>query len=611
MRRVDGSEGLIQPPSPVEKGAKPQLVLKAGVLWWVVIGWLVSAAFKLSLSDTIIFDYDIVPVVALGWEWLYNGGAFPAHGTLASVAAYNLPGLVWLHLPALMVTSSPWLAMVLTLLWFNMLGTFAAYALGRELSHPLGGAAAALLFTFSEGAIAATTTAWAQLLLPTFFVGVALCLFRWKRTGHGGWMLAAGLTALLAFMTHFSAVLLLPVMVVFWLLSGAVVRWRWLLLTAAMAGALLAPYLAFQAQRDFRDLQAFLTRRVQIPQDAFEDVRAEVRRLASAQAAGVPAPPTPAPAAAAEPESRALRFALRLPRELALVGESQTQFIVRAPLDSPTRALEQALTWALRLVCLGVSAAALWVVVRRMRSHPPTPFSRRRGGQNPSHHQRENAEERPPRSRTDTPSVRRAWWRGWAGQMTLLLALPVTLVGGMLALRVYPTENASYLAGLQGWFVVLTGAALGVLMTRWRGLRVPVLALVMAACVVSVVHHQQRLGARDATLFPRAWYYRTLHALADHIAEAIAPAKTVTVGYALWPQTRAFDWVPAWGLVDRGYRAGMALDFVLLAEYGIQNLNTNPYGVADDPDFIMVFTPDLSGRRPSFEVNGAALLDTR
>lgn len=589
MSRVEGREGLIpQPSAQQERGSKPQLALRVGALWFVVAGWLLSAAFKLSLSDTVIFDYDIVPVVALGWEWLHAGGPFPVHGTLASVAAYNLPGLVWLHLPALMVTSSPWLAMVLTLLWFNMLGTFAAYALGRELSDPLGGAAAALLFAFSEGAIAATTTAWAQLLLPTFFVGVALCLFRWRRTGHGGWMLAAGLIALLAFMTHFSAVLLLPVMIVFWLLSGAALRWRWLLLTAALAGALLAPYLAFQAQRDFRDLQAFLTRRVQIPQDAFEAVRAEARRLANAQAAFVPAPPTPTPttAADAEPESRVLRFALRLPRELAAVGESQTQFIVRSPLDSPTHALEQALTWALRLALLGVSAAALWIVGRRaLKPHL--------------------------RSDTSTPSARRTWQRGWAGQMALLWALPVTLVAGMLALRVYPTENASYLAGLQGWFVVLTGAALGVLMARWRGLRALALALVMAACVVSVVHHQQRLEARQETLFPRAWYYRTLHALADHIAEAIAPAKTVTVEYALWPQTRTFDWVPAWGLVDQGYRAGMSLDFVLLAEYGIQNLNTNPYGVADDPDFIMVFAPDLGGRRPSVEVNGAALLDAR
>ncbi|PMB48382.1 hypothetical protein CEN41_01260 [Fischerella thermalis CCMEE 5330] len=547
--------------------------------WLVVVGWLVSAAFKLSLSDTIIFDYDIVPVVALGWEWLHAGGAFPVHGTLASVAAYNLPGLVWLHLPALMVTSSPWLAMLLTLLWVNMLGTFAAYALGRELSHPLGGAAAALLFTFSEGAIAATTIAWAQLLLPTFFVGVALCLFRWQRTGHGGWMLAAGLIALLAFMTHFSAVLLLPVMIVFWLLSGAVVRWRWLLLTAALAGGLLAPYLAFQAQRDFRDLQAFLTRRVQIPHEAFEAVRAEARRLANAQAAPVaaaPAPFTPAPAPSPEPENRVLRFVQRLPRELALAVESQTQFIVRAPLDSPTNGLEQALTWALRLALLGVSAAALWGVGRRVVRRVP-----RRAG------------------------------RGWAGQMTLLLALPLTLVAGMLVLRVYPTENASYLAGLQGWFAVLTGAALGVMMTRWRWLRVPVLALVIGACVVSVVHHQQRLEARQEALFPRAWYYRTLHALADHIAASIAPARTVTVGYALWPQTRTFDWVPAWGLVDRGYRAGMSLDFVLLAEHGIQNLNTDPYGVADAPDFIMVFTPDLGDRRAVIEVNGAALLDTR
>lgn len=586
------------------------------MFWLAVIGWLVSAAFKLSLSGTVVFDYDVVPVVALGWEWLHHGGPFPAHGTLASVAAYNLPGLVWLHLPALTVTSSPWLAMVLTLLWFNLLGTFAAYALGRDLSGEIGGAAAALLFTFSETTIAASTIAWAQLLLPTFFIGVALCLFRWWRTGRGAWMLAAGLIALLAFMTHFSAVLLLPVIIVFWLLSGAVVRWRWLLLTAALAGALLAPYLAFQVERDFRDLQAFLTRRVQIPAEEFDAVRAEVARLARAQAA----PVTTAPADAAvssereaslEPDSRLLRFVLRLPRELALVGESQTQFIVRPPLDSPTRGLEQGLTWALRLALLSVSAAGVWVVVRRVRPHPPTPFSSGRRGQDLAHHDEGGLRERLIWLVTNTLRQRHLWWGGWAGQMSLLLALPLTLVGGMLVLRVYPTENASYLAGVQGWLVVLTSAALGVLATRWRWLHVPVLALVIAACVVSVVHHQQRLSARDATLFPRAWYYSTLHAVAGRIAEAIAPQTAVTVGYALWPQQRTFDWVPAWGLVDPRYRSGMALDFVLLADYAVINQNTDRYGVAESPDFIVTFAPDVGERAVLFEVNGLALIDLR
>jgi hypothetical protein len=579
----------------------------------VVIGWLVSAAFKLSVSETVVFDYDVVPVVALGWEWLHNGGPFPAHGTLASVAAYNLPGLVWLHLPALMVTSSPWLAMVLTLLWFNLLGTFAAYALGRDLSGEVGGAAAALLFAFSETSIAASTIAWAQLLLPTFFIGVALCLFRWWRTGRGGWMLAAGLIALLAFMTHFSAVLLLPVMIAFWLLSGAAVRGRWLLLTAALAGALLAPYLAFQVERDFRDLQAFLTRRVQIPADEFDPVRAEVARLASAQAAPVTAAPAGvAPAereSAPEPDSRLVRFVLRLPREIALVGESQTQFIARAPLDSPTRGLEQALTWALRLALIGVSGAALWMVARRMmRPHPPTNGRR---GQHPPHHDQGSRWDRLRWLVLDALGRRRQWWGGWAGQMVLLLVLPLTLVGGMLVLRVYPTENASYLAGVQGWFVVLTGAALGVMATRWRWLRVPVLALVIAACVVSVAHHQQRLSARAAALFPRAWYYSTLHTVAGSIAEAIAPQTAITVGYALWPQQRTFDWVPAWGLVDPRYRSGMALDFVLLSEYGIINQNTDRYGVAKSPDFVVTFAPDVGERAVLLEVNGLALIDLR
>jgi hypothetical protein len=551
----------------------PTLDRRVG-LWLVTAAWLISAAFKLSWSYTIVFEYDVVPVVALGWQWLYAGGPFPVYGTLSSVAAYNLPGLVWLHLPALMVTSSPWLAMVLTLLWFNMLGTFAAYGLGREIGGELGGVAAALLFTFSASTFAAVSMSWAQLLLPTFFVGVGLCLFRWWRTGRGVWMLGAGLTALLAFMTHFSAVLLLPVMIVFWLLSGAVVRWRWLLLTAALALALLAPYMAFQAQRDFRDLQAFLTRRVPIPSEISEDIRARVRQLVREQSVDVPSPPSvSAPSSSEaptvnEPQSRLERFIRRLPYEIWVVASFQTQFILGS---------FEAIA-VLRLLLFATSAAALVIVARRVLRRQP----------------------------------RRTWWQGWAGSAVLLLTLPASLTVGMIVLRVYPADNTTYLEGIQGWLIALTGAAVGIVGQRWRRLRLPLLAAVIAMCALSAFNQHQRLEARRSLQFPQAWYYTTLQTLAATIAEGVPRGGTVSVGYALWPQQRTFDWVPVWSLVDSRYRLGMALDFVLLAEHGVTNLNQDPYGIAEDPQFIVKFAQDVRpDEAPRLVVNGMALIDVR
>jgi hypothetical protein len=195
-------------------------------LFPLVIVLLISLISKWHFAQWSVFDFDIVPVVSLGWRWLHGASDFPVFGTLSSVGAYNLPGLPWLHLPFLWLSNDPHLAIILTLTTFNLLGICAVWRLGSRLFAPHIGFASAVLFAFCDTSLAGSTIAWAQLLLPTFFIVVLWCLWEWRWTGKGYWLAWSGIVATFAFMVHFSAILLFPLMLLFALIMRPSWRWR-------------------------------------------------------------------------------------------------------------------------------------------------------------------------------------------------------------------------------------------------------------------------------------------------------------------------------------------------------------------------------------------------
>jgi len=163
---------------------------------------IASAALKLYASRLLAWEVDYVPVLARGQTWL-DGGAFPVVGTLSSVGAFNMPFLVWMQLPALLVTRDVRLVLVGTQLSFNLLTTCILFRLGGELFDRRAGLLAAMLFAFSNVGITGAFTAWAQLQLPGFFALFAYFLFRWKRENRDWQTALCLLITTAAFMTHF------------------------------------------------------------------------------------------------------------------------------------------------------------------------------------------------------------------------------------------------------------------------------------------------------------------------------------------------------------------------------------------------------------------------
>ena len=101
---------------------------------------LISAAVKIHASQMLAWEADYVPIVARGQAWL-DGGAFPVLGTLSSVAAFNMPFLVWMQIPALLFTRDVRFVLVCTQLVFNLLGTWVVFRLGSKIFNRQAGLA--------------------------------------------------------------------------------------------------------------------------------------------------------------------------------------------------------------------------------------------------------------------------------------------------------------------------------------------------------------------------------------------------------------------------------------------------------------------------------------
>ena len=546
---------------------------------------LISVAVKLVAAQHLAWEADYVPLIARGQAWL-AGGDFPAVGTLSSVAAYNMPFMVWMQIPALLLTNDIRTVLVATQLCFNLVATLVIFRFGARLFGGWGGLLAAALFTFSETGISSAYTAWAQLLLPGFVAIFAYCLYL-SHTQKRSWQVAATfVAATAAFMTHFSAVLLFGVMLVFGLLCRSLANYRGAALGLALSAVMLAPYLAYEAEVDFLDLKAFFTRRTTISQEVLAQY-AYLKPEAQARAQQSPeAGATGEDQASSPPDSPA--STTRLQRGLMWLLSIPLQFVqsLRLPFQLDLSTIRQQapnlhlLHVALRTLleaCFWFSVMhAVYSVVQSLladlRALPPEHGQLRAAGRL----FREQLSARP------------------AGGTFFLLLIVFGISAGLILVRAGPDEQPTYYLGLIGLQYLSCTYVCHLTSDRKR---IRFLFTLLVAAYVS-------LGAADRMLLvsnhdPSAHtplnlnLYSSLNEAADWIAADWSSTRPVTISYDLFPEMSWHWWIVAWHTVDPGYRMGMGLDYLLSSYHGLTNANLNPVGLADDPDYIVTSAPGL------------------
>ncbi len=546
---------------------------------------LIGVAVKLVAARHLAWEADYVPLISRGQGWL-AGGAFPAVGTLSSVAAFNMPFLVWMQLPALLITDDIRAVLVSTQLLFNVVTTLVIFQFGARLFGGSCGLIASALFIFSETGISSAYTAWAQLLLPGFVVIFAYCLYL-SHTQKRTWQVAATLiAATAAFMTHFSAVLLFGIILAFSLLFRSLANIRGVVLGLAISAIMLAPYLAFEAKVDFVDLKAFFTRRTTISQEvlaqyAYLKPEAQDRAQQSPDAGETAEDPVSSAESSQVPASRLQRgliWLLSLPlqfvQSLRLVFQSDLNTIRQAApilhhLHVALRALLEACFWF-------SVAHSLVAVARRCRDDWRALPSEQE------------------RLRPAWAACREQLCALPAGRNLFLLLIAFGIVAGLILVRAGPNEQPTYYTGLIGLQFLSCAYAFHLARARAR----------VRLVLILIVSIHVSLGAADrillvATHDPSAHsplnlnLYSSLNDAANWIAEDWASASPATISYDVFPEMAWHWWIVAWNTVDPGYRMGMALDYLLSSYHGLTNANRNPAGLADNPDYIVTSAPGL------------------
>lgn len=519
--------------------------------------WALSLPLQAFVARQMPFDHDFVPVVSLGWDWLM-GGDFPAYGTLSSVTAYNMPMLIWLYLPAQIVTSHVGWAIFLTGVLLNLMG---AWALLHWLGAMFGkgaGWVGATLFLFSEIAIAGSYTAWAQVQLPTLYALTSYAMWRWwratTRDGSALWLALMGVGAFVSFMVHFASVMLFVALLIAGLLARARWTWRGLLAGGLICGALIAPYALFQLERDWVDVRAFLARESPIPQAELQAIQRDIYGGHTPAIDSPPAEVSP-PADVSTPS--------RLERGLNLVLALPGQVWHGLVLPYWTPHLRHAIEGIFLLLGLG---RALWGM-----------------GQ----------------------SVRREGWRwllaGWsetqAGRASLVVVIIVGFTLALSLMRNPPHQQLPYYYGTFVWHYALVAygvmgvmAWLGRLPRAWLG-RGIVVAWLIVGMSATVFERWQRIADWDETRHDagNVWLYRHIEGVADAIAQAHEADSVFVVYDVLRYQTQLW-WVVAWHQVDARYRAGMPFDYLLERYHGLVNHNQAGDGgvrQASGADFIV------------------------
>ncbi|MDQ7035801.1 MAG: glycosyltransferase family 39 protein [Anaerolineae bacterium] len=554
---------------------------------------LASLPIKLAAAQNMPFDIDIVVVLSRLVEY-----DVPPVGTLSSVAAYNMPMLSWLHLPALTMTLNAYSAILLTMLTFNIITTIAVFCIGDSMFNPRVGLVAALMFTVSEVGISSAYTAWAQLLLPGFYALTFLFLWQWRKHEKGIYLALSGIIATAAFMTNFSAILLYPTLLVFALISRAKWQWRWFLGGGAVCLLMLAPYVIYEKEHDFVDIRAFLRQESRISADVLAQVQYlkpesgllpreqpnAVQAISSSQSTSNTPPPSNAPTIKARWQ-RALDFALSIPAQAIRglnLGFNTTlrglPSVFRLALYIPPVLFVMSVAWAIWGFVWQISGKADTIY------HVPTNHHDNVGTSSmPSDTHNEKWYSRLSQYLIDTPQ----------GRIILILLFVMTLISGLIVTR--SIDQPTYFMGLTSLEIVIAAAIFSNdRLPRWLPTFGAVLVLTYGG--VSMAERVARLNQHDDAQYSRfnVSIYRHVSDTVDYIAADWQGADTVTVSYDIMPEMRNLWWVAAWNSIDSTYRMGMNFDFLLLYHHGLQNTNTDPVGYVETANYFVVYELGLA-----------------
>lgn len=221
---------------------------------WEIYPILILATFSHLLnSDKVMFSDDEAGVFRLAHDAIVHG-LVPLTSNRASLGNLNPPLVVYLFmLPAALSASPLWGAVLVES--FNAAAILLTYLFVRRYYGRLAGTIAALLYAASIGAWTFSRNIWPQNFLPFFVILFMWMLFRGVIERRKGWFFWAVVLIGVLYQFHGSTLYFLFPLAAATLFARKTIRWRDIGLAALTLLLLFAPYIYWEVQSQFADIQ--------------------------------------------------------------------------------------------------------------------------------------------------------------------------------------------------------------------------------------------------------------------------------------------------------------------------------------------------------------------
>lgn len=188
---------------------------------------------------------------------LVDRGTVPRRGNLTDLASFRPPGLSWLLVPSVAVLRDP-RRIELASCALLYLGTIAGvFALAQLVAGGRAAPIAALLYCWSGVAIYFGHTMQPK-AYPLFGAWMLYCVVRWVATRRGRWFAAACIVCAAGMYVHVEMIVLASAIPIAWLISRAPIGTRAVAVAVFGIALMWWPYLDFQRDRHFVDLESQL-----------------------------------------------------------------------------------------------------------------------------------------------------------------------------------------------------------------------------------------------------------------------------------------------------------------------------------------------------------------
>ena len=188
---------------------------------------------------------------------LLAAGTIPEHGDVGSYGSFKPAGTAWLMVPSTFLLDDPRLAEYVGTAFLHLATLVGLFLLARKYFGPWCGAFAVVLYGLSEIGLFLAGSLWPN-GRPDFFVWIVYLASEWV-TRRDSQFLGAALAlwgiGMQVDMALSPALFVFPVL---WVVYRPSVRIRPLLVAAALVLVVWAPYLRFEAPRNFADIRSQL-----------------------------------------------------------------------------------------------------------------------------------------------------------------------------------------------------------------------------------------------------------------------------------------------------------------------------------------------------------------